>query len=105
MVFSTVQISMPGTSCASALPNFKAQGSSNKDAAKTIRLIIKAPIDFVVTAKTAKRCFQHRVNGPARKQRDILQPHSRAEICSHGCDDRGVAEQPPVRARSIPGES
>jgi hypothetical protein len=40
MVFSTVQISMPGTSCAAALLDISAQGISDKDATKIIRPII-----------------------------------------------------------------
>jgi hypothetical protein len=57
--------------------------------------------------KTAKRRFPRRVNGGTKP--NILQPHSGAEIWrengSHGCDFWGLAEQPPMRARSVHGEA
>jgi hypothetical protein len=44
MVFSTVQISMPGTSCAHARPAFSRQGTRTKHIAATVRMIIKTSL-------------------------------------------------------------
>jgi hypothetical protein len=65
MVFSTVQISMPGTSWAFALPEVNPQGS-NKNATKIIRLGITAPIDFRYLRCNSQAALSRRVNGLAR---------------------------------------
>jgi hypothetical protein len=44
MVFSTVQISMPGTSCAVAAPQRSRQGVKTSAAAKAIRPIIESSL-------------------------------------------------------------
>jgi hypothetical protein len=81
MVFSTVQISMPGTSCAPALPDISTPGNSDIDATQTIRPIIGVLIDCAKMPETAKPRFPRRVNGPARNaEENILQPYSRVEI-------------------------
>src|SRR5450759_4858127 len=73
MVFSTVQISMPGTSCARPSTVTNRQGS-NADAASAIRPIIKILIQAISAVNLSR--------ANCEPPQDITpKPHSRAEVC------------------------
>jgi hypothetical protein len=78
MVFSTVQISMPGTSCAGALLDISAQVIGNKHVIKIIRPIIGP-------SSVAPKCLKQpsgscQTVSTGGTEPNILQPHSGAEI-------------------------
>jgi hypothetical protein len=82
MVFSTVQISMPGTSCAPALADISTLGINDKDVATIIRPIIESLIDCVKTPENSQAALSTRCQRAAGEilRKNILQPHSGAEI-------------------------
>src|SRR5882757_5809002 len=70
MVFSTVQISMPGTSCACVAAGISRQGSRNNDTTRAIRPIIKFLIEIISVAVKLLRDIDD----------TTLKPHSRVEV-------------------------
>jgi hypothetical protein len=70
MVFSTVQISMPGTSCACVTADVSKQGSKASDATQAIRLIIRILVEMRLVAVKLLRDIDD----------TILKPHSRVEV-------------------------
>jgi hypothetical protein len=70
MVFSTVQISMPGTSCARATVFVSAQTQKSTDATRAIRPIIKILIEMPLIGVKLLRDIDD----------TILKPHSRVEV-------------------------
>src|SRR5580692_11458332 len=70
MVFSTVQISMPGTSCAYVTPDDSSQGSKAADVTRAIRPIIEILIKTAPVAVKLLRDIDH----------TTLRPHSRVEV-------------------------
>src|SRR3954466_9505086 len=78
MVFSTVQISMPGTSWAAAVAESRAQMAGNNVAANTGRLIISFNLRFY---QAAKQGFQPSVNGRTRQPQRHTATLFEAEIC------------------------
>src|SRR5665647_2725499 len=68
MVFSTVQISMPGTSCAGAVVDISMQTATATGAAKAMRPIIKIlPVNLLRARSGAGKIT-------------TLKPHSRVEV-------------------------
>src|SRR5664280_2037364 len=74
MVFSTVQISMPGTSCAAARPPGNQQGATTIDATRAIR-----PIMEILIQANARTVNLLRANAETGEH-TTPKPHSRVEV-------------------------